>query len=139
MLNAQKTGCEVFNEMTALLPRELCDHVLSYLILRRITQRIQDVFPGDLRNHCRGDGLANPPSPPSSMLSGSSINHHQIKYIHPNDRIYHVDFISYEAATQAAERYYQIHTFSVLIRNGTDSLRHLLRCDRFRLVSSLPG
>jgi hypothetical protein len=133
MLDAQKTGREVFHPMNALLPRELCDHILSYLIPRCTTQCIQDVFPGNLQNHCCSDVLVGPSTPPASMLSGSSINHHQIKYIHPNERIYLVDCISYEAATQAAERYYQINTFSVLIRNETESLRHLLSCDRFRL------
>jgi hypothetical protein len=133
MLNAQKAGREVFTAMNALLPRELCDHVLSYLIPRRTTQRIQDVFPGGIRDHCCSDVPAGPSAPPASMLSGSSINHHQIKYIHPNDRIYLVDFISIEAATRAAERYYQINTFSVFVRNETESLRDLLRCDRFRL------
>jgi hypothetical protein len=150
MAQAETNARKVVEQMHDKLPVELCDLVYSYLIPRHTIQTISNVFSenfpdrpesprgsqesgGGAYNN-QGRTLSPPlPPPPQPFFYRRAEDLHPPEYTHPGGRIFQPEYISQNAAVEAAKLYYQGNTFKILVTCYPRDLDRLLMDDRFGL------
>jgi hypothetical protein len=151
MAQAETNARKVVEAMHDMLPVELCDSVYSYLIPRHTVQDVSNiffnsfpdfpVFPTDApmfrTRQYIGEGSPLlpplPPPPPPPFFFPHRDNVHPPEYTHPGGRIFRPEYISQDAAVEAAKLYYQGNTFKVHVPCHPRSLNRFLTVDRFGL------